>query len=373
MKLRKLLILGIPLLLTKAGAGIFTLFDPLNSDKSTGASIKTGAFVADDPVSLGDLLDKWHGEFHPKNGTNLAIDDMRFDIGASSNRWGYLGYTYRHQSFTAANRDTVELAWRQLNDIGFTPGRVYSLDISIEGFEADGIVYAKSFELMSGTEESLKIGVGIELLRGRNMQYGYLNGYAVADSSKDYDFSAAADYYYTENYLYNLDVQKPDGNGYTFHLGIGYKIEGFSLRLLANDLFGKIVWKRLPYSYVNINSANKSYDENGFVIYNPTISGVEKYVNRTQRLYAKWKMEASYSKNRTIYSAGADFVKDHWFPYIVLDRTITPDIGASLEYESRFSTLGLTIGFGGLKLSIKSNDLKNPSALGAAISYTRDF
>ena len=84
-------------------------------------------------------------------------------------------------------------------------------------------------------------------------------------------------------------------------------------------------------------------------------------------------METSYSKNRTIYSAGADFVKEHWFPYAVLNRTFTPNFSASLEYESRFSSLGVSLKYKNLRLSIKSDDLKNPSVLGAAISYRTVF
>lgn len=372
--MRKLLILGIPLLLTKAGAGVFTFFDPINSDKSTAASANIEAFVADDPVSLGDLLDKWHGEFHPKSGTNLAVDDMRVDIGGSSKKWGYLGYTYRHQSFTAASSDTVELAWQQLNDIGFTPGRVYNLDISIEGFEADGIVYAKSFELLNSAERSLKIGVGIELLRGRNMQDGYLKGDAAANSSKDYDFSAVSDYRYTENYLYKLDVERAEGFGYTTHLGLSFRHKNVALHLLANDIYSEIEWKRLPYSYVVMNSSNKSYDENGFVVYNPTVSGIEKYIDYSQKLYAKYRAEGRLTtKENTLFTAGSDYVKGLWFPYAEISHLFRNGIKTAISYESRFKSVGVDISYSGLRLLLRGNDLNDPSALGVSLSYTIPF
>ena len=63
------------------------------------------SFIADDPVSIHDLFNRWHGSYHPKSGNNLIIDDIRIDIGGSSTQWGYLGYTYRHQSFTQASND----------------------------------------------------------------------------------------------------------------------------------------------------------------------------------------------------------------------------------------------------------------------------
>ncbi|BBG65081.1 hypothetical protein NNO_0378 [Hydrogenimonas sp.] len=371
--MRKLIVFSLPLLLTNAAAGVFSFYDPLKQQEGNGLSAGIQAFVADDPVSLSDLLDNWHGEFHPEDGTNLAIDDVRTDIGATYGEFGYLGYTYRHQSFTAANRDTVLLIWQQLNDTGFIPGKRYDLDISIDGFEADGILYSNAFDIIDSDNKHLKIGLGFELLRGRNMQHGYLQGYATANSSKDYDFSAVSDYYYTENYLYNLDVEKADGFGYSTHISMEYDIEDISLRLLANDIFGRIRWKRLPYSYVNINSSNKSYDENGFVVYNPTVSGVEKYLDHTQKLYAKWRAEASYGQGETIYTAGTDFVKERWFPYITASNRFTNDFAAALGYDFRFSTLGVDVAWRELRISLKSDSIKDPSSIGVSISYRMLF
>ncbi len=362
------------LLPSGVAAGVLSLADPQSLSEESTAHLCVQAFAADDPVSLHDLFNKWQGSFHPKEGANLAIDDIRTDIGISLKSWGYLGYTYRHHSIVETNRDTVLLAWQQLNDIGFTTGKRYALDISIEGFEADGVLYAKSFEVFKREKGSLSVGFGIELLRGRNIQDGYLNGSAVANSEKDYDFSAVADYRYSENYLYNLNVKKPDGYGYTTHLSLRYRYGDFRLNLLVNDLYGKIVWKDLPYSYVNVNSSNKSYDDNGYVIYNPTISGVEKYIDYTQRLYTKYRAEGSYSLSaQTMLTAGVDAAKERVFPYIAAAHSFTRHLEASLSYESRFGMFGIDLRYKALRLALKSDGIDHPSALALTLSCILRF
>ncbi|WP_457598303.1 hypothetical protein [Hydrogenimonas sp.] len=355
-------------------AGLFSLADPLRLDSAAALQIHVQALVADDPVSVHDLFNRWQGAFHPKEGTNLAVDDARTDIGFSTERWGYFGYTYRHQSFIRTNRDTVLLAWQQLNDIDFTPGKRYDLRLQIDGFEVDGLLYAKRFEPIRTAYGTLRIGIGVELLRGRNMQEGYLYGDAVANSQKDYDFNAVSDYRYSENYLYNLRVEKPDGYGYTSHLSVEWRDGNSSLRLLCNDLWGEIRWRRLPYSHVNVSSATKSYDENGFVIYNPTISGIEKYIDATQRLYRKWRTEGSFKVGRhTLVTAGSDWVKGYAFPYAGIAYRFENGLQTALSYENRFGMFGIGLDYKTFRFALESDRINDPSALALSLSCALHF
>ncbi len=357
------------LTLSGAHAGVLSFFNPSKADGFNGIKSEVQAFAADDPVSLHDLFNGWSGEYHPKKGKNVAIDDLRADVGVSYEKWGYFGYTYRHQYFVDASKDLTLLAWQQLNEKGFTQGKLYDLDISIKGFEADGIVYAKNFPLFQTNEKSLKLGVAVELLRGRTMQNGYLKGSAVANSSKDYDFSAISDYYYTENYLYDLDVQKANGHGYTTHLNLKYTTEKFTLQLLLNDIYGKIVWKRLPYSYVNINSSNKKYDENGYIVYNPVILGLEKYVDYTQKLHIKSRLQSSYKLNeKSEIVVGADHTGSLYLPYLYVSHRFYKDLQSRLFYESRFDMFGIEIAYRYFNVFISSNSFNNPSALKLILS-----
>ncbi len=362
-------------LLPLSAAGPLALFDPLDAISRSQVHMKLDAFAADDPVSLRDLLNGWHGPYRYRNGENLAIDDARFDIGASFENSAYIGYTYRHHSITKASDDSTLLVWQQLNDEPFEAGKIYDLYIGIELFEGDGVVCAFPVPLPSSMKSAgVEMAIGMELLRGRNMQDGYLKGYAVANSDRDYDYSAVADYYYTENYLYNLDVLQAEGYGFTTHLS--FKIEGERtvFRAIVNDLYGRIFWKELPYSYVFISSSTKKYDENGYVVYNPAVSGVEKYVDYTQKLYPKYRLEGKYGIDSfSCIAIGADGIKRRVLPYAGYTYRFGPDAETTISYESRFDSFGLSIRYKNTLVAFRSDSLRHPAALGATLSYSVRF
>jgi hypothetical protein len=363
-------------LFTSAEAGILSLFDPIQANSNSKDSIFTNfqSFIADDPVSIHDLFNRWHGSYHPKSGNNLIIDDIRIDIGGSSTQWGYLGYTYRHQSFTQASNDLILLIWQQLNHINFTIGKKYKLNASIKGYEIDGIVYAKQFPLFKKSNQNLIIGIATTLLHGYQIQDGYLNGTATAISNKTYSFNAIADYRYTENYLYNLNVDKANGLGYTIDLSIQYRYKNLLFNFIGNDIHGRIQWKRLPYSYVELNSQIKTYDSYGFTSYNPTIRGVEKYIDYTQKLYTKWRLEGVYTYNElSKITLGSDYLQEVWLPYIEFSHQFNQDIQASISYENRFKMVGLNLNYKNLSFTCKANDYDHPSALALTLSYAYLF
>jgi len=350
------------------------MFDPIEANEEDAVYFKTQAFIADDVVSIHDLFNKWHGEFHPKAGDNLAIDDARGDLGISIRQWGYLGYAYRHQSFTKASRDLTLLVWQQLNHKDFTVGKTYALDLVIRGYETDGIVYAKSLTLLESDTRSLTVGIGFSLLHGYNMQDGYLTGTARADSPKDYSYQAVSDYRYTENYLYDLDVNDADGSGFTTHLSIDYRYRNLRLHLLVNDLYGRITWRDLPYSYVELDSDNKTYDANGYIVYKPTVKGVELYRDYTQKLYKKVRLETDYRWPEVAdFRLGADSVRNKWFPYGEIHRRFGDAVTAGLSYDTRFGMVGLDFSYKAFSVSFKSNDLEDPSAMALSLACRYRF
>jgi hypothetical protein len=353
-----------------AAAGVFSLFDPATADEAASISVSLQAFAADDPVSIHDFFNKWHGPYHDKQGENLAIDDVRADIGASVKNWGYFGYSYRHQLFAEASHDLARLAWQAFNDAGFDAGKEYDLSLSAEGYEADGLVYARRFPLLDEATHSFIVGFGLEYLHAYNCQSGRIDGSAIATSTKEYRFSATADYRYTKNYLYHLDVDQAKGNGITTHISLLYRYGRYSFSLIGNDIFGCIRWQHLPYSYVELNSQNRRYDENGYLVYDPTIKGVEKYIDYTQRLYSKWRIQGSFHISDPVtWSIGTDYVKETLFPYTVLSCRWDTDLTGNFSYESRFRSVGAGLSYRHFSLDLKSNGIDHSSAMSLSVTY----
>ncbi|QOY52835.1 hypothetical protein [Candidatus Sulfurimonas baltica] len=364
-----LALLAISLKSLPAFAGNLPLFNPQNfTNKNYQFYSKAELFAANDPFSIKELFNDLQGDLHAKSGENLALAFARVDIGFSDDTWGYFGYAYRQEVAISASEDMVKLLYNAKNDIDFETSKVYNLSMEIDGFESHGLVVANSFELYKKNGWKFSAGFGLEFLYARQMQDGYILGDATAISEYDYDFSASSYYRYTENYLYDLDVEKSQAYGYTSHISLLLEDDTFSFLLLVNDLSGKLYWDDVPYSYVEMSSDNKSYDENGYVTYSPTISGIERAENYTQSLMRKWRFEGGVSFEKSAIYIGSEYVCNTYLPYITYKKIFTDAFKMDFSYETRFKSFGTNIIYKNYTIGLKCNDLFEPSAVGLSLS-----
>lgn len=343
-------------------AGVIPLLNPQNlKQEQFTVSTQADLFLANDAFSLRDLFDELDGELISKEGENKGLGILRFDIGVSDPIWGYIGYTYREEISLRASQNTVELIYNATNDLDLENAKVYDLDLKINAFEVHGILFAKSLGLYKKNTLNFNIGVGIELLYGKKMQDGYIKGSAQAVSKKDYNFNATSDYRYTHNYLYDLDVDNSKAYGYTTHISASLEYETVSLLVVVNDLFGKLHWKNLPSSTINLSSNNKSYDSNGYVNYRPLISGRELTSNYVQTIMRKYSLEGTYNFKDSLVSIGLEHIYGLDIPYITYKKMLTNHLNLNLNYETRFGSFATKINYKNYTFGIRSDDLIKPS------------
>ena len=356
---------------TPAFAGVLPLFTPnyfTSQDNSFYVNLNT--FLSNDPFTLKDLFNGIKTDSpHIKSGTNIALGNVRVDIGYNDDTYGYIGYTYREEVFFDTNKDTVELLYFGSNKKDLPSGKNYNLDLSMKAFEVQGIAYAKNFTLYHDDGYVLNIGFGLEALQGKSMQNGIVQGTGVINSSKDYSFDIVANYDYTHNYLYKLDVKKASAYGYSSHLSLYLKKDNFSLLFLANDLFAKLYWKNLPHSDVTLSSNNKVYDANGYVKYKPLASGYEGDKNYIQTLPTKYRAELAYIYKKYLFTLGSDATYGIYMPYFESDYKVASDFTLGLGYETRFKSVTLKSQYKNFVFTIKIDDIIKPTTAGLHISY----
>lgn len=336
---RQLLLSALLLSTTSAFAGVTSLFDPIKfSNPENNFHVRVQSFFANDAVSIQTRLHKMRGDIDAKEGDNLEIIDVRIDSGIYSKYTGYIGYTHREESAKIASKDMEELYHSVRNKNSMTIGREYNLKLLVDSFKANGVVLANSFPIYKSDTLRIKIGGALELLQANVMQDWELSGNAKAVGKKDYDYNVVSRNNYTHNYLYRLDVPKSSATGYGFHFSLDANYKNFQLSLIANDIFAQLDWKLLPYSYVKMNTDNKTYDKNGYVRYNPSISGIEKEMDYTQHLIEKYRIEAKYSVSKSIFEIGLDHMYFNYLPYISYIYNFSKNWSAKLDYESRFGS-----------------------------------
>lgn len=357
-----------------ANAGTLSLFNPSNITKENKAlEVNAQILMTNDAFSLEVLFDDLEGELYEQDDKYNAIGDARFDIGSYVDFLGYVGYTYRKEVIMPTSSDTVRIIYQASNDLDLDIGDTYDLDLIIEGFAAHGLIFANNFPVYQENGWDINVGVGIELLYGVEIQDGYVAGSAIATAVNDYDFNMYSNYFYTENHLYDLDVDNSYAYGYSTHLSIQATYENISFSYVINDALGKLYWKDLPYSNVLLTSGTKSYDENGYVEYAPVVSGVERNKDYTQTLMNKWRISAEYSFENSTLELGNDSIKGINMPYIRYEYTYDNDLIVGYNYEATFGMIGIDLRSKNYYLSIHSNDLSEPSAARAALGLHYKF
>ncbi len=354
-------------------AEVLAFFNPNYShSKSYITSIQT--FIANDPVSLKALFNDWEGDFHPKEGRNLALESSRFDIGTILKNNYYVGYTYRHDIFITSSHDLTTLKYLTKNKFDLPIDEEFDLSLTINGLEAHGIVLGKELVFTPHEEGLLSISLAASLLYVPNTQQGTLAGTATVSSKKDYDFYATADYFYTHNYLYDLNIDNSYGLGFSSHLTLAYQYKDFSMLFIANDIFGRIYWDSLPYSYVEMNSNNKHYDENGYVHYNPTVWGYESQEGFTQELPLKLHFQANYIMiEKYTLGIGLQYMYETSLPFAKFSYIPNNEELYYISYESRFKSTTIGLSYHNISFSLTTNKIIDPSAVGIQIDAFLNF
>ncbi len=355
-----------------AYAGVLPFFDPLERmENNSSFCANANTFLTNDPFVLKDLL--LNGlktdSPHIKNGTNIALGSVRADIGYKSEKFGYIGYVYKEEVYIKTNGDTVELLYLATNKKEFPLGKTYKLELSIKAFEVQGITYSNSLELLKKGSWFFKVGYGVEVLQGKDMQNGTVYGNARAEGMKTYSFDAVANYNYTHNYLYKLDVQSAEAYGYSTHFSLYLKKDKFDFLFLVNDFFGRLYWKGLPLSEVRLSSNSKVYDKDGYISYKPTAWGYEGYEDIVQKLSKKYRTQFGYTYGRYLFRGGSDYIYGIYMPYFEGTYRVSQSLDFALGYETRFHSFSLFSRYENFDFGIRVDNLLKPSTLGLHIVY----
>jgi hypothetical protein len=357
-------------------ADVVAFFNPSASISPHRLYFNTQEFIANDSISLKEFFGDWKANYHPKSGKNIALQSLRVDVGGLFYKDFYIGYLYRYDIFIKTQKDFADLYYSVKNKKLFPEGSHYNLDFHIEGIKESGIMIAKQVELYHDSSRQLLLGMGLSLLFGHDMQEGDIWGGADTPSQKVYEITAQSSYYYTTNYLYDLDVNSASGVGFGSDISLEYHDREYEIdaTIMINDLFSRIYWDSLPFSYVNIETKNKSFDADGYVKYSPSISGLEQYRDYTQTLVPKIALlfeKGVYADMRV--GVGVNFAYGDTFPYIRVHQSFSKERDLTLSYESYFGSFGIDYHDKYFYLGASLDALSTASAAGLRAGFSYGF
>jgi len=348
---------------------------PFFTPSSKRVSVHVQGFVADDPVSLKAFFDEWQGAYSPRSGDNVAVELFRVDAGMQF-KGVYIGYFYQWDTLMAASRGFVEGFHALKRDISPESPQSYDLGISIDGIERHGAVCSKEVLLYEGKGYTLRAYGAGYLSYDTDTQHGTLKGAGTLFTNSTYSASAVTDYFYMENLLYDgREVEETYGIGYGIHLGLAYDhtAYGVHIHLKADDLLARTHWNSLPYSLVYIETENQSFGEEGYISYDPTVSGWELYKDYVQKIIPKYHIDIQKEfAEDMMLEVGYEEMDYLHMPYISIAK-IFDSRKVELFYEHRFESIGMQYEDKYLKLSFSTNGLDETSAISLGIAYRLHF
>lgn len=273
-------------IITAVIAGLLCSFSILSV--SANPYFVIDSFSHSESVPIKDATENWESPI--KDGDDAFTYNWA-EIGATYKAFG-LGYLARYDYNLEYSQDTAEFYHLVNNKKSLPIGEQYNLHLVAKQTYSEGVRLSYHFRF----NKQLDITIGGSYLKGLRLTDGSLSGTATAIAENDYNFSANVDYYYSEDVLFDRKVDSPNGVGYSIDSLINWSVgHQFKMHLGITDLIGRMHWSNAPNTTAVATSDTKEYDEDGYVKYNPVLSGYETNRDFTQKLDPRFNLQLNYS------------------------------------------------------------------------------
>lgn len=323
------------------------------------------------PKAYAEFTQDWRGRLY---AGDVALQHLRAQLGVDFGAWG-VELVSRDDGDARFHPDTAEFYSLTQNKQALEIQRRYNINLKINHVLTHG---GRAY-LRHAFSPQLHLDVGVSLLSADKLISGTLQGAVTAVAENDYNIEQlTVDYYYSRDTLFDRAVTAPTGWGYAFDMALTAQTENvWRLRLELQNLLGRVNWNNAPFTKAVINTDNKSYDENGYIIVKPVLSGQFGYRDFQQHLPLLGSLQASYHLMENIAAVGEAYatpVKSLW-SYGAAYSVVNPQLKFTALYtlETGQVRLGMHGVWGYLELGADRSELRNARALNIATGVAVPF
>ena len=254
-------------------------------------------FTYSEPITIQNILNDSSDSF---TGGEDALTHNWAEIGATYNNFG-VGILSRYDYDLEFSEDTAEFYYLIENKKSLPQGRVFDLYLETKHTQSDGVRFSYTHTF----KRNINVNIGLSYLRGVWLTEGKAQGQGVALTENDYDFQFDVNSYDSEDMIFERKIDSPEGTGYSIDFSLDWEVNQqweFNLRVI--DLIGRMYWEYAPYTTAVASSDNKEYDDDGYLIYKPVLSGYEGNADFTQELKPQIKALVNYQWNNKFAALG---------------------------------------------------------------------
>ncbi|MDF1692709.1 MAG: hypothetical protein P1U47_10065 [Zhongshania sp.] len=274
----------------------------------------------------------------PLKSGKYAFTHNQAEIGLRKNNFEF-SYFYRYDYYLKFNKDTGQLAYLQRNDLALPQNTHYDIYLRPNHLRAWGLSAAYFYDI----NPQLALKTRINYLRATHTTDGYLKG-QLNTLDDGYQAQLYLNYGYSRDTLLDRPEEDSDGHGASLDIDLRWQLnKRINIDFSGRDMLSFIQYRDLTYTTATANTDNIAFDQNGTIDTKPTVSGVERYRDQTQRLAARYSLVGSYKIN------AQHALDTELFTY---DRRVFPRLGYQsnwqnkqwrLNYDLRSKAWGLSI------------------------------
>ncbi len=287
------------------------------------------------PVPITEVADAWAA---PLSGGGTILSWNRMSLGIAKDGM-HLGLTRRAIWQAQLDPQTARFIHLTKNHQSLPVGERFDLRLDLVQYDLSGVEIGLPVTL----NRRLRLIFMPAWLEGERFTVGSVRGSATANAANDYDLDLHADYLYRDDPLFGRDNLAPKGRGYSVDASLEYDYnDSIGFRMEVNNLISRIDWRDAPATLADANSQNKSYDADGYLVFEPTLSGREYYRDYVQTLpwralmVLDWRLSGPWGvqlRQRRCDSFEATSVG--------VDFRVSPGQRARLTYTPRFDAFTL--------------------------------
>ena len=310
---------------------------------------------ASDAVPVDQIDGTWT-DYSPRAGRNTALMRNRAAAGVEKNGWR-LGLELRQDAYLTTDRASLDAVYLYQQQRKPAPPASFALQARYFSWQAQGLHIGHRFDgpRIGGRTASIDISAAVygkQRLRERSVRgtvtYPQADSYGFAASHVDTD----------SRMIYPFMGEDPSASGAGLSLAATLPLAAaWTLRVQADDIASTLRWKNLPVNTETLSSNVSSYDANGYVNYQPLLSGRKRQVERNFRIPR--------------YTAAAlDYRGQDWGAGVHVARyagETIPTLSVSRRFgwltllgnvETRFDSAGIGVEAGNFRLMLQSDALR---------------
>lgn len=311
----------------------------------------------------------------PEGGdTAFSRNKVEAGIGYKGLEFSVLHRNDYNISFTP---DAAQFAYLNKNRKNIPLNHEYDVDVWANQYQMSGIKIGYQLPLAT----NFRLVMAYSHLYGTEAVSGYLGKSEDGEDGvikmverevagrnrKVLDGTLYADYFYTDDPLFQRETRAPVGQGYAVDLGFNWHVtENLLVEAIIQDVAGEMRWDDMPYTVAKATSEVIVVGEDGFLEANPSFEGVEDYGDFTQKFTERTLLSARYSWGKVLLGYEYEGYDVASFNRLVLGYHWSNRWGldVSKELDTAAVALRLWTPVGNLGFTTDNLDFENAHTLG---------